>query len=410
MINTKKRRPKGMGSVTYLGKGRKKPFLAIINKQCLGTYKTAEMAEKVLLKHTLDSECLYPLFTNGHEKLKDMYTDFIYDLQKKGIIDEAVTALEEDYFETFNEMFKVKLISNGNMIESSNSNETIIMDESPTFKEIWDIEYDRLEVGKSYSWRSSFNTAFKNLEPLHNLKICEIKTKELQSAFDIMISKGHCGKSKLNNMRIVCNRVFDYAIKMDYILKDYTKYIISNPNSEGRNKRKSFTVEEIKALINDNTDESKKILIYIFTGARPIELLSIKRCDVHLDENYIVGGVKTKSGKNRFMPIHPIVKPMIKYFLDNFDYEYIFSNNSPRLSYNEYLSQYHVCMERLGLSSDHQEPYDTRHTFSTLAKTNHMETSSRKKIMGHSCNDITDDVYTHEPVEYLYEEIKKIQI
>ena len=32
-----KRRPKGMGSVTYLGKGRRKPFVATLNKKCIGT-------------------------------------------------------------------------------------------------------------------------------------------------------------------------------------------------------------------------------------------------------------------------------------------------------------------------------------------------------------------------------------
>lgn len=409
-MEAKKRRPKGMGSVTYLGKGRKKPYLAIINKHSLGTYKTSESADKALLKHVINNECLYPLFTNGHEKLKDMYIDFIFDLQKKGIIDKSITILEEDYLDTFIEMFKVKLVSNGSMIELSSTNETVVLDDSPTFKDIWSIEYDRLEVGKSNSWRSSFNTAFKNLESLHNLRICEIKTRELQNAFDIATSKGSCGKSKLNNMHIVCSRVFDYALKMDYIVKDYTKFIISNPNSEGRNKRKPFSIEEIKIMLQDNTDESKKILIYIFTGARPIELLSIKRCDVYLDNNYMVGGVKTKAGKNRFIPIHPIIKPMIKYFLDNFDYEYMFSDNLPKVSYSEYLSQYHKCLDRLKLSANHIEPYDTRYTFSTLAKTFHVETSAHKKIMGHSCKDITDDIYTHEPIEYLYEEIKKIQI
>lgn len=35
---------------------------------------------------------------------------------------------------------------------------------------------------------------------------------------------------------------------------------------------------------------------------------------------------------------------------------------------------------------------------------------ARKKIMGHSSQDITDDVYTHAPIKYLIQEVNKIKI
>lgn len=33
-----------------------------------------------------------------------------------------------------------------------------------------------------------------------------------------------------------------------------------------------------------------------------------------------------------------------------------------------------------------------------------------EKILGHACNDITDDVYTHEPIHYLIDQIDKINL
>ena len=62
------------------------------------------------------------------------------------------------------------------------------------------------------------------------------------------------------------------------------------------------------------------------------------------------------------------------------------------------------------LNLNHVEPYDTRYTFSTIAKTSGADNSIRKKIMGHSCEDLTDDVYTHEPLSYFLKEINKIKI
>lgn len=65
-------------------------------------------------------------------------------------------------------------------------------------------------------------------------------------------------------------------------------------------------------------------------------------------------------------------------------------------------------MKRLSLQ--HNDTYDTRHTFSTLSKLCNLDNAVRKKILGHSCNDITDDVYTHEPIHYLIDQIDKINL
>ena len=58
------------------------------------------------------------------------------------------------------------------------------------------------------------------------------------------------------------------------------------------------------------------VLIYIYTGCRPVELLDIKSEDVHLDERYMIGGVKTEAGKNRIIPIHKAIVPLVEYRLE----------------------------------------------------------------------------------------------
>lgn len=406
----KKRRPKGMGSVTYLGKGRRKPYLAIINKQCLGTFRDQSGAEKALLKYVLDQEDLFPSYTGESDTMKIKFTDYIYDMQYKRIINASILDIEQEYMSTFYDLFKALLISKGNLIESTSTNEILLTDDAPTFEEIWDIELQRLIVGKSNSWKYSFQAAFKSLTPLHKLKITQIRTKELQTTFDKVIADTKCGKSKLNNMCILCGRVFDYALKMDFVNKDYTQFITWTPNADPKNQRIPFSMEEIKLLMKNDTDIAKKVLLYIFTGTRPIELINIDRRDIYLDDHYMIGGAKTQAGKNRIIPIHPLIQPIVKYFIEKYDYGFLFTETSNKREYTEYLSAYRDLMKELKLESKHIEPYDTRYTFSTLAKTNRVDTSAHKKIMGHLCNDITDDIYTHEPIEYLYEEVKKIKI
>lgn len=73
------------------------------------------------------------------------------------------------------------------------------------------------------------------------------------------------------------------------------------------------------------------VLIYIYTGCRPVELLDIKSEDVHLDERYMIGGVKTEAGKNRIIPIHKAIVPLVEYRLEQ---------NRPYLITNKYGNHY----------------------------------------------------------------------
>ncbi len=91
---------------------------------------------------------------------------------------------------------------------------------------------------------------------------------------------------------------------------------------------------------------------------RPSELLNIKISDVHLEEKYMVGGLKTKAGKNRVIPISDKVLPFVKkrYNPDNtFLIEY---NNKP-VSYNAFNSNFKQLMSDLNME---HLPHDGRHT------------------------------------------------
>ena len=52
----------------------------------------------------------------------------------------------------------------------------------------------------------------------------------------------------------------------------------------------------------------------IYTGLRIGELFSLRRENVHLKEGYLVGGSKTKAGKNRTVPILPEALSYLQYF------------------------------------------------------------------------------------------------
>ena len=56
---------------------------------------------------------------------------------------------------------------------------------------------------------------------------------------------------------------------------------------------------------------------------RPTELLVLPRSKIYLDEQYLVGGVKTAAGKNRIIPLHRDAVFIVNYFMETYRYEYL---------------------------------------------------------------------------------------
>lgn len=280
----------------------------------------------------------------------------------------------------------------------------------PTFKEIYDI-LDKEEFSKkSISTRRAYASWIKCFESIYNRQINTITLDDLQFIFD-NLKIGNGGQS---HAKALCTKIFKYAVVHQHIKRDddYTSYIRVVEPVEST-KHYSFSVEEIKQLKRLDTPEAHILLIYIYTGCRKSELMSIDRSNIHIDEHcdddgtemyisYIVTGSKTEAGRNRIIPIHEDIK---KYVIDELlkdgkrlvDYKRNAFEQKIIIKLNEELNMKHTM-------------HDTRKTFASLCQMNHIDIYIRKKVMGHKMNDITFDVYTNESKNILYREINKIKI
>lgn len=75
-----------------------------------------------------------------------------------------------------------------------------------------------------------------------------------------------------------------------------------------------FTDEEIQQLWDskDLIPFADMVLIGIYSGWRPQELSILQITDIDLEAGTMKGGLKTDAGKNRIVPIHPVIKPLIE--------------------------------------------------------------------------------------------------
>ena len=100
------------------------------------------------------------------------------------------------------------------------------------------------------------------------------------------------------------------------------------------------------------------------------------------------GGLKTDAGKNRIVPIHPIIKPLIENRMkeaDTLQSEYLFNDVNGQqgtyMTYDKYRKRFQKVMDRLKMK--HRQ-HETRHTFITKAKACSVDEYILKLIVGHA--------------------------
>ena len=250
------------------------------------------------------------------------------------------------------------------------------------------------------TWRSAYNHS----EPLWNMRMKDIRAAHLENT----IKEAKVGDDTKKRMKSLYNLMYHYAMKHEIVNKDYAALCNPVKKSSPSEPKIPFTEDEIQILW-DNVDYSfvDMILIGIYSGWRPQELAALKIKDIDLENKTMFGGIKTDAGKNRYVPIHPKILPLIqkRYNEEN---EQLFNDptsKEPALTYSKYEQRFKKIMTHLGLK---HKPHETRHTFITRAKESGVDEYCLKLMIGHQISDVTERVYTHRTMENLRTEIAKI--
>ena len=276
---------------------------------------------------------------------------------------------------------------------------------SLTLQDIYQRYVDTKRNKVSKSRLNTYQYARNHLEPILNMRIVNIKTVHLQTLIDSFADRLSTGS--IRAVKAVISSLFKYAMNIDIIDKDYTKFIIM-PKHKAVIKRNIFTEAEIAELWNrvNTTPYIDTVLILIYTGMRIGELLNMRKANVNLEMRTLQGGSKTEAGKNRIIPIHPKIYPLIEKRMSN-PTEYLIPNkkNKGSYKYGSFLKfEFNRIMEMLGMV---HKPHDTRHTFATLITEVSQNKTAITEIIGHTDIRMTEK-YTHTNIDKMRKEIEKI--
>lgn len=346
--------PNGFGSIVYLGGNRRKPYGAL---KTIGWDSNGKQIKKYI---TYEES-----YIKAYQKLLE-YNNMPFDLDYKNI--------------TLGEVY--------DMLE-------------PKLKEMY------LNEEMSKSNYDNMVSVYKNyLSIIDKKKILDIKRKDVQDIINNSKLK-HTGRGYIKN---IFQRLIDYSVNELNLVIDKNIYDLDIGKKEKSNKHFPFSNTEISLIANkaNSSPVAELIMIYLYTGLRPSELLNIERKNVFLEDNYMIGGLKTEAGTDRIIPIHSKIKPIIeKMYNDKNRYLIINKNTNLKMSYDTYQKKFEELMNELQIK---HTPHDTRHTFATKCSEVGISDVNIKLLMGHSLsNDVTNNIYIHKNAETLKKEIEKIK-
>lgn len=296
------------------------------------------------------------------------------------------------YYKTRSEALKALSAYNANPYDLDSAGKTM--------KEIYDLWEKWMNTDKGRELNSGYKSGYFYSKPLYDMKFIDIRKRHIQA----LIDKCPKGWPTKNNIKVLWNQLYKFAIDRELVTINYAA-LCDLPAREPSEMHKPFTEEEVAALwANQREIGASYALVYIYTGLRPRELLEMRTENVFIDKKYMVGGMKTPSGKNRVIPIADKIMPIIKkwYNPDN-EYLCIAKDGKPMARYDRL--RYYVWK---GSLVEGHRPHDGRHTCATLLDNAGIAPKIIKLILGHSSKDVTERVYTHKTVQQLIDAINKI--
>lgn len=259
-----------------------------------------------------------------------------------------------------------------------------------------DKKYPR--IGKSN--QRALNAAAKHVSSLYNIPYKQIKAYQMQDTIN------ECGRgpSTQGHIMSLWKHLDDLALEMDITSKRYSSLLARDPSPESNRDRISDEVIN-RIWAHQNYPWVDTILILIYSGWRVSELVYMEKNKVDLQLGTMQGGIKTQAGKDRIVPIHSLIYPMVQRRMAE-NGKYLIQRNGRPIRPNSYRDTiWRPIANHLGIPGT---PHWCRHTFESLLDSAGANRKCIDLMLGHKSKDTGNRIYNHKAVSELKANIELI--
>lgn len=249
----------------------------------------------------------------------------------------------------------------------------------------------------SKSLRIRYAKAWKRWKSIEYAGIASLTVSDLEK----QIKKEAISYYTAFDMTTLMNHLYRIAIKQEITTVNKVSSV-DLPYDAPKPKRQVWTDEEIAVFWKALPEKPfiAYILIMCYAGLRLGELMTMRIGNVHLDENYMIGGIKSDAGIDRQIPINSRIKPLVA--------ELCLKNKTflLELTHRAFLLRYWKLIDSLDVRR--LPPHTCRHYFFSKLTAAGIQGGIIAEVGGHASYMTTLKNYVRVPLADKLEAVNKI--
>ena len=227
----------------------------------------------------------------------------------------------------------------------------------------------------SKSKQDSYKIAAAKLDSIFYSDIKDLRIEDLQRVIDSKAPTYYPAR----DMKVLLSHLYKRAAAQELVKSNLAEYIVL-PQLEETEQR-PFNETELRALWKDYSEGNRftgYILLMIYSGMMPGELLEAKKDMINWDNQTIIGcGKKTRKRKATPLVIADIIVPVLQDITSSNQSEKILA-----MSKDNFYQEYYKTIERCGCRK--LPPYSCRHTTATALALGNIAPNIIKEVMRHT--------------------------
>jgi integrase len=269
----------------------------------------------------------------------------------------------------------------------------------PTLNDLW-YQYQTTKYKKlSQSRQEKYRIAWPKMESVKYCRIDMLVVSDLQKVIDEKASSYYPAR----DIRDLFSILYQTAMPDQFVSVNLAEYLtLPDLNTK---EREAFSAEEIQKLWEDygaGNWWTGYILLMIYTGMMPGELLDARKSHIDWDNKKIQGaGKKTDERKATPIVLADVIVPVLKDLCAHTAGEKIIAINK-----DNFYTRYYETITRAGCRK--LKPYSCRHTAATSLALENVAPSVIQKVMRHAKFSTTEQ-YIHVDIDPMLDAVNKLQ-
>jgi integrase/recombinase XerD len=271
---------------------------------------------------------------------------------------------------------------------------------SITLKQLYD-EWSKIKYTDDLSKDTinNYKAGWKYLNPLQGETFRELRAGQYQTIIDEAGTTK--SRSTLEKIKTVVVMLSSYAMQNDIIDKNYGTFIkLPKSTRTTKTAFTDLETDLIEKSAKAGVPFADCVLMMCYTGFRITEFLNLTRFSYNVEQDTLTGGIKTEASKDRVIPIHPKIKPFLTVWL-NKNGDAIICKPDGKKYNSKYFREncFAPALKQIGVRE--LDPHECRHTFASMLHAKNVSQKEIMELMGHDDPEIDLKTYIHVDIERL---------